>query len=113
VVSILGGDSSAPRFTRPGPLSDAKFPPFGTCPRNPAHQRRMGNWNGRAPTFAARWDYAPMFHRLVLVTATPSSLHVQDEARTLSLSPNQPNTGWDKCYTHGTVSELCDAGGTP
>jgi type II secretory pathway pseudopilin PulG len=118
VVSILGGDAlSSGNSPASGPLSDTKFAALwelaeGARPTND----EWASWNGRGDDFlVSRIDYAPMFHRLVLLNRDPEVTPTFgiEATNAIPLPKNSPNTGWDKYYVHGTVVALCDPSGTP
>ncbi|HEY5912570.1 MAG TPA: hypothetical protein VJA21_18360 [Verrucomicrobiae bacterium] len=117
-ISILGGDMLTPGANAPtlGPLEQTGFDALwnladGTRPSND----EWANWKGRGDDFlVTRIDYAPMFHRLVLVNRDPNLTpgFKIDASDTLALPRTLPNYGWDKYYVQDTVVGLCSPAGT-
>jgi len=118
LVSILGGNALGPgNSLAAGPLNDADFAPLwdlpdGTSPNNVS----WGKWTGD-DFLVSKIDYAPLFHRLVLVNRDPDiqpTFRIDDSTAIFSLYKTGPaNPIWDKYYVHGTVVGLCDSVGVP
>ena len=121
IISTLGGaDLNAGNCPAPngGTLSAADFDLLWNLPdgSRPA-AGTWANWNGRSDDFLAqRIDYAPLFHRLVLInrdTNFAATFTINGSSAIRVTNTVTWNSGWDSYYLEGTVVGLCDLNGTP
>jgi hypothetical protein len=77
----------------------------------------LASWNGRGDDLVVqRVDYAPLFHRLVLVnrdTNNSASFRINEGSAVAVVNTAPPNVGLDLYYLDGTVVSLCDGNGGP
>jgi prepilin-type N-terminal cleavage/methylation domain-containing protein len=113
VVSTLGGGNGP--SPAGGVLSDADFNALWNTPDG--ERPTTGNWAAWAGTgddfLIQRIDYAPLFHRLLLVNRDDddSAWFTINDSSLIRLDRATPNDGWAANYLEGTVVGLCDTGG--
>lgn len=119
VVSILVGDQlNALNCPDPngGSLSAADFDALWNLPAGSRPNSGLwANWKGAGDDFLVeRVNYAPLFHRLVLVNrddVTPKFTINGSAPVAVYHTPNN-NVGWSAYYLDGSVVGLCDTNGT-
>ncbi len=120
IVSILGGESLN-AGNCPGPngglLPEADFNALWDTPEGSRPTTGLwANWNGKADDFLAqRIDFAPLFHRLVLVNRDALNLcsFTINGSSAITITNSANNLGWDAWYLHGSVVALCGASDVP
>lgn len=119
LVSILAGDRlNATNCPNPsgGTLSDADFTALWNTPDGERPTAgAWANWNGMGEDFLVqRLDYAPLFHRLVLLNrdALYPWFNINGSSGVAVTNNPANNVGWQAYYLDGTIVGLADTNGT-